>query len=251
MGKFCTAWDIFRKDGIVKLLDASVKHLYYRTFEDDQKYRYIEHKARISGRYTDSPIFEPIEVDPESVKFITVPDKNVDKTNDQRVPEYIHNTLSRGMFSKSSVGQLRGGEWDKSNTRFVELPEYKSIKNIIQEGVPMEKTEFGKRCINYINAGHERRGFTDAESYINHREELINNLCKKLKNHGYKSQKELNPQKSKYENFFNEIRVNIGRDGQLLFNHTGGHHRLALAKLLNLDSVIVSVIVRHRKLENK
>lgn len=249
MSKIHTAWGIFREDGIVELLDSTSQFFCHKSLGDNSRWKYIDIKSKISSGYTDSPIFDPIEVKPEDVKYVTVPDSNVDKTNDQWDPKFVHNTLSRGMFSNKSVGKLKEGDWDRSDTRVDELPEYKSIKEFIIDDTPLKETPFGERCIDYISAGNERRGHTEPEDYIENREEKIYNLYKSMKDQGYKSQNELNPQRSKYDNFFDEIRVNIGRNGQILFNHTQGHHRLTIAKLLDVDSITVSVIVRHRNWE--
>lgn len=40
-----------------------------------------------------------------------------------------------------------------------------------------------------------------------------------------------------------EIAVDVGRDGQLLF--VDGRHRLAIAKILGLDTVPIVFLVRH------
>jgi len=41
----------------------------------------------------------------------------------------------------------------------------------------------------------------------------------------------------------NEISVNIGRDGELIFNNSGGHNRLSTAKILGVDEILVKVTV--------
>ncbi|WP_331234310.1 ParB N-terminal domain-containing protein [Natronorarus salvus] len=42
-----------------------------------------------------------------------------------------------------------------------------------------------------------------------------------------------------------KVAVNVGRDGELTFNNEDGHHRLAVAKILDVDRIPVTVVVRH------
>ena len=46
----------------------------------------------------------------------------------------------------------------------------------------------------------------------------------------------------------NEIGVDIGRDGELLW-HMGGQHRLAIAKVLKVEKVPVQIYRRHTQWE--
>lgn len=86
----------------------------------------------------------------------------------------------------------------------------------------------------------------------------IDQLATSLEEQGYLTQTELqkrNRKKAQSKNNdpvptrFNEITVNIGRNGQLLWS-TYGQHRLAMAKLLDIDQVPVMVCVRHKKWQN-
>jgi len=70
-----------------------------------------------------------------------------------------------------------------------------------------------------------------------------------IKLHGYKTQRELLAQKKVITPFprpeFDEIRVNIGRSGEIIFDD--GRHRFAVAAHLMLDRIPVRVFVRHKK----
>lgn len=59
-----------------------------------------------------------------------------------------------------------------------------------------------------------------------------------MKTEGYQSQKMLDGRPD------HEITVNIGRDGQFLYN-SEGRHRLSIAKVLNVDSVPVLILGIH------
>jgi len=70
-----------------------------------------------------------------------------------------------------------------------------------------------------------------------------------LENDGYMSQKELylerRGENSVLAALLNEINVDIGRDGRLLF--VDGRHRLIAAKCLEIPRIPVTVLVRHKK----
>lgn len=72
-----------------------------------------------------------------------------------------------------------------------------------------------------------------------------------MEKHGYKTQYELN-QKSQNSPLRAKpwpITINIGRNGELIFNNTA-HNRLAISKLLSFDKIPVLVVVRHSEWES-
>ena len=68
----------------------------------------------------------------------------------------------------------------------------------------------------------------------------LEQLFDELRANGYRSQAELGS-----DDLADEVRVGIRRDGRLLF--LDGRHRLAMARLLELDEIPVNVVVRHRE----
>ncbi|AXR77189.1 ParB-like nuclease domain containing protein [Natrarchaeobaculum sulfurireducens] len=81
----------------------------------------------------------------------------------------------------------------------------------------------------------------------------IDRLYKHIRDGGYKSQRQLLEEspKTAWEGLndamhplANEIAVDIGRDGELLWNMCG-QHRLAIANVLEIDRIPVQVFRRH------
>jgi len=130
-------------------------------------------------------------------------------------------------------------------------------------------------CDNYENAG---RGLIEYENYYFHqcslehfledvdwsnttnfekeREKSFYNstdrVYEKIVDEGYKTQQELEDEG--YDKWFSvpeydEIKVNITRDGHFIFDD--GRHRLSVAKILNLDQIPVRVLVRHKKWQER
>lgn len=156
-------------------------------------------------------------------------------------PESIHlQHFTRQFQGIENFGAVKGGKWDVHQDKFTQLLEYRGIKQRYSDNLPWEKTDFFKIHLNIIkNEGHSY----GSES----REELLKKcqqyerLLYDIKENGYKTQRELGR-----ANPTNEITVNIGRNGQFLFNG-GGRHRLSIAKLLNIEEIPIVVKIRHKQ----
>jgi len=95
-----------------------------------------------------------------------------------------------------------------------------------------------------MNEGRHLWGCTD-KSDLNRRCDRLDSLYRNIRDTGYKSQSEIMSVENTYHEMRNpdEIAVNVGRDGDLLFNN--GAHRLAIAKLLGVDKIPIRITVRH------
>ena len=153
------------------------------------------------------------------------------------------------------LGRVYGGDWDVNSSEFDKLVRVKSIYNHFVEGVPWEETEFFAEELELIDErGYDRYG-CETRSEVEERFEEVDVLYKRIKEDGYKSQRQLLeelPKETVRQNndepltVMNEIGVNVGREGELIFLRCG-LHRLAIAKVLGLDKVPVLVRVRHRE----
>ncbi|WGI17656.1 hypothetical protein [Methanonatronarchaeum sp. AMET-Sl] len=86
---------------------------------------------------------------------------------------------------------------------------------------------------------------------INSQLKSLDDLYNDIKNNGYKTQRELLKNDSgifeptgKKKPEIAEVTVNIGRDGEFIFDE--GRHRFCIAKTLNLE-IPVRVFLRHKK----
>lgn len=142
--------------------------------------------------------------------------------------EYFHGQQA---FGKNEFGYVTAGSWDRPECRFAETDRFLYIRKSIKE-------------------------------IKNHQEmnvdETILELYQAIKKDGYKSQRELLAQRPNIVQnccndaphpVLNEIGVYIYRDGTIV-KKGGGHHRLSIAKLLNISQVPVTVRVRHKKWQN-
>lgn len=148
-------------------------------------------------------------------------------------------------FNLEYAGEIVTGNWDQT-TRFIsETGKYRAIKNHFLNDIPWNETEFYR----YLESKLETEGTSDGVESISQLEARyarIDDIYRKIINNGYKMQQELGTS----GNWYDEVCVSIGRDGQFIFNGSGWH-RLSIAKILELDMIPVRVILRHKIWQDK
>ncbi len=147
------------------------------------------------------------------------------------------------LHDRKRRGWVIDGDWDKRSVSFTDRPLPRSIIDHYQDGVPWNKTPLAAEY--------------DDEHLFRQKCKKIERLYKSIEQDGLRLQRELandTPRKTwKNANatispFTNEITVDIGRDGEILWNMLG-KHRLSIAKALELEQVPVMVFSRHPQWE--
>lgn len=125
---------------------------------------------------------------------------------------------------------------------------YQSFYQHFIGGKKWEETDFYKIVINEIREGKYVKGCSSVSEY-NKRCKALDKLYHDIKNNGIKIQKKVNGvsllKQNRIKENRDEIRIMIGPKGELI--HCNGQHRLAMAKILNLDSVPVHIFNRDKK----
>lgn len=181
------------------------------------------------------PPFETVPIDPAAVEFMT---------RDSSLP---------GRRKYKRVGAVLDGEWDRQGVRFTDTDLYQAFEAHFEAGEAWPETDFYDRIVREIEAGHDRWGCT-SQAEFDARCDRLDRLYASMAEHGYVTQAELargkvedpipNDRLSEVDQFiYDEMTVNVGRDGELLLGD--GRDRLAIAKLLDLDEVAVQILVRH------
>lgn len=208
-------------------------------------------EARVLGsiRY-DAPI-EPdrlYDVDPQRIdRTVSWTDISANRKSDEhprfRQPKYL------------LAGRIFEGEWDTIEERFTDSTIYRSFQRHFEQGVCWEQTEFYTETLAAIEAGGTPWDCR-SRSDVDRRCEQLDSIYERIETDGYRTQNELhefgNPNTSPhrlYRMIWSEIGVNIGRDGAFIFQD--GRNRLAMAKLLDLETVPVVILVRHREWQRK
>jgi hypothetical protein len=148
------------------------------------------------------------------------------------------------------VGSVRPGDWDITPPagvpareqpyprRFDDYSIHVSFRQRFQEGMAWDRTErYGRQ---FHHARKRGRSSLDA---LQQKVARFDSLFETLSRDGYRSQLELCARSTYFDSLLNEICVDIGRDGEILF--VDGRHRLSMVKILGIRQVPACVLVRH------
>jgi len=134
------------------------------------------------------------------------------------------------------------GDWDK-----------KQYDKEIEEGLMLFENYWIFKLAKQMFSPSKKVELTDEEleeepdqiRSISSKEKELQQLYAKIQNQGYQPKRELKDCPWPIPAEYDEIRVNIGRNGEFIFDD--GRHRLSIAKVLELDAVPVRVFVRHKQ----
>jgi len=159
-----------------------------------------------------------------------------------------------GRFQWQDLGTVQGGDWDRSDDQVEDLPVVGALRDRYENGREWEDIEFIQHVIEQTKRGRviwrgcaSEKDVWDACARVDHLYECI-------QNQGYRTKRELVQQDGlspdKYVdgdrfNCYDEVVVDIGRDGKFLF--VDGRHRLTIAKILDLDEIPVRISARHKQ----
>jgi len=230
------AGEVYRAKGIKTVLGYWLKYIHRQFIKDSDIYYKLNrtHLCRRCARETDTDPLKIIWVNPDTIEYLT------GTINSGPTASHIdHVDGFRGDLTP--FGSIQPGNWDqlRDEDRFSDLALYKGIKSKYLEDLEWEETDFYKQHIKRIKL-HRKSFSCKSEEELLDDLRQTDELYESIRKEGYKCQRKL----GRYPT--GEITVNIGRNGDLLFNG-GGRHRLAIAKVLNLDSVPVVILVRHTK----
>jgi len=214
--------------------------------------RYHRLRRYLSPEYVNPPEdpFAIVDVDPD------------------RIVEFTRREYPAWVDAWELFGASVGGDWDSRDTvpvddtyegtgsgmyladRFSETMLHESLQSHFREGVPWEETPFVNECLARVRddrfEGHIWNRCTSVAD-VGERCRSIDKLYESIKESGCRSVRERNAERGYPMSFrssmTNEILVDVGRDGELLF--VNGRHRLSIAKILRLDEIPVAKLVYH------
>lgn len=222
------AYLILRLYGPIELANRTVLFL----LPNSAIFRYRMWKLETqSANETDASPFKTLWVDPNNIVRCT------GTTGSGNASHLDHTDAFE--TDASRFGSVEAGEWDLGRCEFHELAVYRGIEQRYAKGKSWQETTFFNLHMDRIDRLGESFGATSKSELLT-RLEKTDMIYQRIRKDGYKSQRELGGWPHR------EIVVNIGRDGEFLFNG-GGRHRLSIAKVLNIDQVPVVVLVRHQQ----
>ena len=172
---------------------------------------------------------------------------DIDKTH-RLNPQIIEYSSLKEFDILKYKGKTIGGNWDRLGKRLEEIDIYVALKEVSANVKKWNETVFYKRILGRIKKGEFLWGCKN-ELELDQRCRSIEILYHKIRNDGYKSQRELST-RDNYNpmRIDDEITVCVGRYGDFLFSN--GAHRLSIAKIVGIKEVPVKVVVRHSQWMN-
>ena len=147
------------------------------------------------------------------------------------IPTHIRHQMAHDDRINPLREQILSGDWDVHARLFAETPLFKAVDAVLTRGERWSEQAFYGEMTSRIKAGTAMWGCTN-ESTFQERLRGIERLYRDIRDDGYRPRHN-----------FDEISVGIGRYGEVMLYD--GEHRLAIATLLQLQSVPVRIIVRH------
>ncbi len=215
------------------------------------KIRHWKHIQRY-GKLAPEP-YEILHIDPTDITFCTLPSLMTQRS----ISEYGSHVVS-GDWDRLPVYEdiWYTREFDEPlRAAFKDHALYRSMKAHFCSGVPWNETDW----YQWIQANPGTVGQYPTQEAMDRRLAQVDTLFEQIRDDGYRSQRQLITDNSAQTPLYkqplplpehHEIDINIGRDGELLFNFNG-RHRLAVAKIVGLDQIPVRVFARHDRWQKR
>ena len=190
---------------------------------------------------TEKTKYKTFYISPKKIKYCVFPSKHCDYTQFNSSKLHPHAGIDRGVFKEDISGYIRinNDDWDnKHGILFSDLLEYKAIQNHYSGKENWKNSIFAKRNVNFIKRNNKVRGFINHKNFLIKREKQIDSLIESITKKGIYP---VNIKKNK-KLFIDNISVNLTEDNILYFNNRG-HHRLSIAKILNLKEIPIKITV--------
>jgi len=179
-------------------------------------------------RYTDCDPFALIDVDPE------------------RITRSVVETAPK----RPQLGRVADGDWDRRGEPFAERAVPRGLRQRFVEGRPWDETALYDAFADQLHRFGNAWGHRSMEGFAARCRE-VESLYESLRRDGYQRQERLaDVEHPRLAHRVDEIGVDIGRDGTVYWR-AYGQHRLALARLLGVESVPVAVHRRHRRWQER
>jgi len=146
-------------------------------------------------------------------------------------------------------GIVFDGDWDMEDKQEIHqyLSQYiysKTVFQLFRDGIPYQHTDQFHQivrvvCAGYVDAWQARgcRTLADIERYF----DGLRHTFEQIRRAGYKTQEQLGSLR-----WYDEIKVFVDRNGEFHKQQGAGHHRLAMARVLEIEEIPVLVVGVHR-----
>jgi hypothetical protein len=172
------------------------------------------------------------------------------RVDPQAVTTWLDYDRDDFMRIRSEYG-VRDGDWDLAAKPIGEQWIYDSVEAHFTRGVPWEETRVSSIARAALERGERIYHGCRTPSEIAARLEQLDALHDRMREEGYRSQRELadgeggHPlqRRGSKEPELDEVIVSIGRGGAIIF--VDGIHRFSLARVIGVPAIPVCVLTRH------
>jgi len=186
----------------------------------------------IYGRNHIAPLdpYETLWIDPEKIKHNSRHVVDVDNEH------YCH---------------VLGGDWDLelSDFRDDKSDWYEFLEKRFDKDKKWEELEMYDKILEKIDTKGHYWHSCKSEEDVKKRCKRLDSLFDDIKNSGYLTNKEIWLEKDRTKIKPDDIAVNIGRNGEFIYENS--KHRLSIALILELEKIPVRIVVRHEKWQKK
>lgn len=181
-------------------------------------------------------------ISPKLIKHCIYPSNNCDYTQFNSSKIHPHAGINRGVFREDMDGfiKINNLNWDlKSGVLFTKLLEFEALKNHYNGKENWKKSKFAERNLIYLQNNKNVRGIKSTQNFLSIREKQIDKLFNSILKKGVYP---VGLKKNNKNLFIDNISTALTKDNKLLFNNRG-HHRLSIAKILNLKEIPIKITV--------
>lgn len=213
---------------------------------------YYRNYKNLEARFFSSVILNPVQlvyINPDRVNYFLLESEQTDYNYREEIEKECQDLYQndKARFKRrKNIGKILEGEWDKHKRDWRNHDLYNSIKEVYVNGKDWIDTGFIQLCLQRILRGYCSYGYKTKEAFINNRIPYMEYIHENMKDEGYQTQDESSDD-HRTKNVFHEISVNIGRNGEVIFNNASGQHRLSFAKILGIEKVPMIVVVWHKQ----
>jgi hypothetical protein len=137
------------------------------------------------------------------------------------------------------AGHIKSGEWDLKAAPLSASPKYRLIRQY-------HAGEIDERDLTYEQLLDSEYPESEALFYTEYGYgRYLDDLFESIQNNGLDNDHALDSENSEDSNRYDHIAINIGRNGNVIFNSCG-FHRLVTSQLLGLETVPVRLNTIHR-----
>lgn len=209
-------------------------------FASDVPGHYRFRRRLLLRKYTPIDI-DPVWIDPTDIQSLSGSADRRERGHLDYSPHFKPreaNWSSVDFRDEVPYNSRRGGDWDINVDPFESLLMYQGITEWFIDERPWAETVYHDALVSFF---HEQ-GWDNpmATKLATDRCQSLEQLFNSINETGYQSQRSLNGHP------LHEVTINIGRDGNVLYN-SEGRHRLCIAKVLGIDRIPALVLVVHEE----